>query len=218
MTALERSMEYDRAHAEMQKVRMTVGAMRTAAEDNARMNNEPRPTYYDVIMDDLFALQAKYRTLSDKEYETHKATHEPSEEGILNLCNAVVLSAIQDYEEALSSGRRGAGGVIRSIRRFAQTEAGHFTTADVPAILTRIDHAYPKFKKIAIANLDGIKKETKRMRENSLGGDSFYGRRSNPYRCPMCGGGLWYSNGREKRVRCSSCFLSVRTDLEKETI
>lgn len=210
MTQLEKSLNYDRAHAEMNRVRFTIGAMRAAAEEEARKNGDPRPTFYDIIMDDLLALQSKYRALSDKEYAEHRATHEPYTEGFSSLANAVVLSAIRDYEEAVSSGRRGAIGVIRSIRRFAENEAGFYTTADVSGILTRIDAAYPKFKKIALANVDGIKRETKQARNAKEHGD-----KKNPYRCPMCGGGLWYSGGKEKRIRCSSCLLSVRTDEEE---
>ena len=221
LSALERSMEYERAFAEMTKVRTKIGAMRNAAEDEARKNGDPRPSYYDIIMDDMMYLQTRYQREADKAFQMHKETHTPNVTGIENLANAVVMSAIQDYEEAVSSGRRGAGGVIRSIRKFAATEAGFYTTADVSGILSRIDATYPKFKRVALNNVDAIKAETKRLKAERASKEPFSQtglNRYNPFRCPLCGGGLWYSGGKEKRIRCSSCYLSVSTEKAEEII
>ena len=200
MTHLERSMEYERAYSHVCAIIDRALRDRNEAEDNARMENEPASTHYRLVVDGLTSMRDEFRAKSDLEWKLHKQEECVAfDEGILELGNAIVVSAIEDYEDAISSDEQGAISVRRAIKRFAKEDAGRLTTADVPAILSRIDSAYHRLQRYVDSNWKAIAEDTKHTKDHS----------DSKHRCPFCGGGLYLSKGEVKRVKCTFCRLYV---------
>lgn len=205
-------MRKERAFAQMISVIAFVKKQRRDMEERERKFGDVKSDHFSMILDDLEALKNKYRDEADKTFEIHKALKsEVNEDAVENLANAVVMSAIEDYEEALSSNRDGAVGVRRAIRNFAEKESGFYSSADIIGCLSRIDKAYRKFKVVATDNLDGIMHMTKTLKHRHEHTD--YSVPANPYRCPLDGGGLWIKKTNRESgavtIGCTNCNLSV---------
>lgn len=211
MTYMEESMMFERAYGAIIGIANYVRDRRREVEST---ESNPKTDCYDLILADLVALKETYRKKSDEAFKLHKlVTSEKADpHGAQLLANAVVLSAVEDYQEALSTHRDGARGVRKAIRTFADKEAGFYTTADLTAVLARIDKAYKEFVNIATEHLPGIESITKALGRRGHNAEE-YAEQDNPYRCPLDGGGL-YIRRRNKEsgavtVGCTHCNLTV---------
>jgi len=204
-------MQYERAYASMCGIVNYVKERRREDEDRARNSGDVIPDFYEFLLDDLESVKQSYREKSDQLYQLHKIVSPGlNRDGVTTLANNVVMSAIEDYEKAVSSRRETAVGMRKAIRRFAEHEAGFWTTADVTAILAKIDKAYKKFQKVAVDNVDGICEITERFQKQK---HRWMSDKENPYRCPLDDGGLYVRHKNRESgavtIGCTHCELTV---------
>lgn len=207
------SMTFERASSECNDIILRLGHKRNRAEEAARMNGEAPPDFYDLVMDEIKQIKAKFDSLSREYFAAHKRLKpELDENGCQNLLIAIVRSWAEDYEKALSS--RDDSNVDRLA--YLRTEADnlvHDTT------IKRIERTHKEFVKTAHDKLAEIVEDSakakKRIDEKGCVRNDFGGEYMRN-RCPLCGGGMYAKRMKSDLylVRCSRCYLSEIVKVE----
>lgn len=208
-TYLKESLMFDRAAAECNAIIGEVMKRRTKADDEARASGDEPSKHYDIIIDNLRALQHKYQCQADEMFEMHKRVHaEIDEDGLENLMCAIAKSWADDYEFALSNNDESD---INRLRREAKLVSSAYLTIDLSdGIMNRIERAQEKFKKIAHAKVYQIVEDTKgAVKYKSANGTTHYNGSWMRNRCPLCGGGMYYKPMSKEavQIKCTGCSL-----------
>lgn len=199
----EYSMILERAYGEMTNIIVNYKARIKAKKAECLENGEDEPYHLRLVMDSLQGVAADFRKRSD-EYFIRSKSDALDPQGVENLANAIIERMALDYETAICEKDEGA---INEIRNFAEKKAHLYTELDAADILSRISAAHIKFGDKARKNIFEILKVTEEFRKKR---DAF-SEKNNPYRCPLCGGGMYVKakyKSNSYLVGCTGCALT----------
>lgn len=199
----EYSMILERAYGEVTNIIVEYKAKIKAKRMECLENGEKEPFHLRMVLDSLENLAKEYRKRSD-EYFLKSKSNELDQDGIENLANAIIERMALDYETALCEKDDGA---LNEIRNFAEKKAYRYTDLDVEDILTRISANHKKFKKKAHDDIVDIIDMTNKFRRQKYA----FSEKNNPYRCPLCGGGMYVKSKLKSNsflVGCTGCALT----------
>lgn len=198
---VEESLVYERAITHVNRALATLRSEKKLADRAARDAGEPSDISFEIAIDDLSKLRAKYQRESDKLWrEAEKDMYEGAKPWE-NLANAVIQQAIKDYEVALCADNRHT---ILSVRRFAERGGQTLTKVNLPAVLHKIDEAHKEFSALVAKRGAEIVEESQRLKAAHKKPQDGH------IRCPLCGGAL-YDKAPEKKthlINCTGCSLS----------
>ena len=130
----------------------------------------------------------------------------PTDDSVERLCRAVMVQAAQDYEKDLCMGGKADLQDAEDIERFAASGDSHFySSVDFVAILRRIKDTIPIYNKFINEHGAEIVEDTNWLRHHRK-----LTHEDAKFKCPLCGGGLYYS-GRPidgtYLIKCSGCNM-----------
>lgn len=162
-------------------------------------------TSLEIVREEVRSSISRLESLADIAWKDVYAHAEPRRENLEALAQGVILCAVNDYEQALSAETPDGEQKMADIERFAEKNAGSYSSIDLPAVLSRIRAIYPQYKSFAAEHGQEIHEDSKRIKKAK---DNYtdYAK----YRCPLCGGGLYTANGKvngKYKVYCSNCYL-----------
>lgn len=197
-------MTFERASSECNDIILRLGRKRNRAEETARMNGETTPDFYDLVIEEVKQIKAKFDRLSEEYYQAHKRLKpEFDESGCQNLLIAIVQSWAEDYEKALSSRDDNKVDYLR-------TEADNLVR---DTTIKRIERTHKEFVQTAHDRLFEIVEDTANARKRPNGQGYKYNDFDGKHmrnRCPLCGGGMYAKRMKSDLylVKCSRCYLS----------
>ena len=177
----------------------------------ARDNGEKEPFHFRLVLDALDIIARDFRKRSDDAFREHTKKAEINDTGEENLKNAVIERMALDFEKAICDGNEGD---INEIRNFAEKKAYRYTNLDAVEILDRIQEKHKRFQKKAHDDIEGIADVTERFRRKK----NAFKEKNNPYRCPLCGGGMYVKSKNKTNsflVACSGCSLTEGVTVHK---
>lgn len=196
---MEESMLYERAYSEITNII-------NYAKDRARAqkNGDLIPEECKLVIDALSEIKSNFRERSDEAYRKHCRGRNMCDIGAENLAIAIIERMALDYEIALSERNDKA---MREIEKFSKEHAYKYTNIDPDGVLSRITTDYKKFKEKAHKDIFGILEVTEKFRATRHA----FCEEKNPYRCPLCGGGMYVKTKLKSNsyiVGCSGCCLT----------
>lgn len=200
----EYSMILERAYGEVTNIIVEYKARLKAKRMECLENGEKEPYHLRMVLDSLDNLAREYRKRSDEYFLKSKDNAELDRAGVENLANAIIERMALDYETAICEKDEGT---INEIRNFAEKKAYLYTNLNAEDILSRIAVAHKKFCEIARENIKDILQVTETFRKKR---DAF-SEKNNPYRCPLCGGGMYVKTKYKSNsylVGCTGCALT----------
>lgn len=201
---IEYSMILERAYGEITNIIVEYKQKVKRQLQIIRENGEKEPYHYRLVMDALQIAASDFRERSDKAFAEHKGQSDISEDGIDNIKIAIVERMALDYEMALCEND---DGTINEIHDFAKNKAHLYTNLDAEEVLERIREKQKRFNQKANANINELLEMTEKFRRKRYA----FSERNNPYRCPLCGGGMYvktkFKTG-SYLVGCSGCNLT----------
>ena len=200
MNYLDVSMHYEGQYGLVTSRIVALQFERNKDREIARLTGrEPNPAYTEEI-ERLKVRKAELRKKSDDAFLRHRAKAELDYDGIINLAVAVGEQMAMDYEDALSKGKQA---VIDEVEAYAGKDGNLYNA------LTRIRAAHKRFVEMAHKNIFGIVAQTEAIEK--IHDKSGFKSQRNPYRCPLCNGGV-YAKSKTKSdiyvVGCTGCFLT----------
>lgn len=201
---LKRSLIYERAKTRIEAAAQAITHERRKHLEEIAVTGEEYDRSFDVALDELRGLKNRLGMKSDELWEQMEAKTEKFGPGLQRLANAVLESAAYDYESALCDGdTKESRSEIYLIKKFAEHGAEVYTTLNFMDVLDRIERVY-KEEWLPLAE-----KVWRELREE--------GKPKYRYKCPLCGGGLYYvhSKGQSDLLRCTSCGLFYRVKEKK---
>ena len=212
--AMKESLLYDRAYGRMQLIINDMLAKQKADDSVDLENGEECEKSYDIMLKDLRMLANSYEIESKRLWTMVENKAEYGNRAMENLANAIVATAVEDYEMAISG--IGCDEEKSMIEYFAdQCDRGElvFTKLKVNDLLEQVRKGHKEFVKFAEKHGEEIIAETKRIRSQK--GDLA----DSHYKCPMCGGGLYaQTQYGVHRVVCTHCYLSEVLKADKKKV
>lgn len=207
---LKMSMLYEKAYIEVLNL---IHALKKREDEDEliAINTGRQPSeHFLPVRNALTRLKNNYRSLSDDYFNMHKKSAEIDEDGIYNLANGIIERAVLDYEIAVSKRDEIEQ---KKLEQWKDDVGQSYTTADLDIVFEKVRSSHEKFAEIASENLLDIVDITNRLRRSG----TVFSDPQNPYRCPMCGGGM-YSNTKTKHnaylISCGTCMLSEVVAIE----
>ena len=205
MTYFEISMYYEREYGIVSGQLTELQSKRSRYEEEARAQGKTPNQYYTEEIKKLKAQKNAFRKLSDDAFKEHKRTHDViNTEGAIELANAILTKAAQDYEEAICEKNEKSK---QEIEDFAEEHGYLYTELDVPGILSRIRTDQKRFAKKAHNDIFSIIETTNTLRRKRLNMND----ESNPHNCPLCGGKMFIKTRTKTdtyMVGCTGCMLT----------
>lgn len=204
---MDYSMILERAFSELVSI-VSYAKIRAAQQFKAAKDaGEPEPAHLRLVIDALENVKSDFRKRSDKAYKKHCTTASCDKAGVENLANAVIERMALDYETAISDPTEHSLGMKNEVEYFAKTLGKTYTSLDTEDILDAISAKYKVFKKKAHDNISELITITDMFRKKR---DAF-SEKHNPYRCPLCGGGMYVKSKMKANsylVGCTGCNLT----------
>lgn len=200
----EYSMILERAYGEITNVIVDYKSRIKAKKADCLENGEKEPYHLRLVSDALENIAREFRERSDEYFARSKKGKEINPQGAENLANAIIERMALDYETALCEKDDGA---IFELQDFARNKAYKYTNLDVDAVLERIASAHKAFKAKAQKNVIEINEMTKKFRTKRYA----FSERNNPFRCPLCGGGMYVKTQMKSNsflIGCTGCNLT----------
>ncbi len=190
---LQESLCYERARSRIEELIRVVGQDRKADTERSWKSGEDPDQSIDVVLDELRQAKINVSKKADEKWSEMGRCRARFSPGLERLANAVIVRAVEDYEETISSGKYTSEQI--SIEKFAEHGAERFTTLDLVSVLRQVRGVYSnKF----IPLCEEIWEELLAEKAPKF-----------RHRCPLCGGGLYYAGRKHggDRVRCNNCAL-----------
>lgn len=193
---LKKSLVYERAKVRIEEAAQRVAHARKAHLEEIAATGEAFDESYDVAFQELTALKHRLGAKADEYWARMEACTEKFGPGLERLANAVLANAAYDYEAALCGGFPDSNAEMHLIEKFAEYGAEVYTTLNFMDVLDRIKRVYfdewlPKVREVTAE----LRAEPERKYR---------------HKCPLCGGGLYFSKNRVSKggaVRCTTCGL-----------
>lgn len=200
----EQSMIYERAASECNSIIIKLRDKRNTAEERARKNEEePDPSFYNLVIDEIKQIKHKFDSTSKQYFEMHKRERPDFDpDGINNLIVAIAGSWAADFEHALCKNNRAKAEELRDEALYLVKDS----------IVSRIERTHRQFVERAHEHIGEIvedsAKEIERARKYHFGCDHNSDRMRN--RCPLCGGGMYAKKTKTGLylVKCAGCYLT----------
>lgn len=189
------SLIYERAWTHMSGIIQSVTQMKRESDRERDAAGEERDESFGVLLHGLTDLQKEFSAESERLWNMASKKSELYDWALRDMLNAVIVTAAEDYEIALSGGQ--SRGEIMMIENFASILGDQIVN-----IMDKIRKNHGLFVKAARRNAKAIIKETRqnRMRDIDMN--------QNTHKCPNCGGGMYAKKEHGVvRICCSRCQL-----------
>jgi ssDNA-binding Zn-finger/Zn-ribbon topoisomerase 1 len=206
-------MMFERASSECNDIILRLGRKRNRAEEAARMNGEAPPDFYDLVIEEVKQVRAKFDNLAKEYFDAHKRLKPELDEcGCENLLVAIVQSWAADFEKAMSSRDDNKADRLANLR----TEADHLVR---DTTVKRIERTHKEFVKTAHERILEIIEDTekaKKRKDNNGYLHTDYYREEMRNRCPLCGNAMYAKRIKSDLylVKCTNCYLSEIVKVE----
>lgn len=201
---LKKSLIYERAKSRIEEAAQKVARERKAHLMEIAVTGEEYDTSFDVAYQELQGISNSLGAKADELWKQMEKTTEKFGPGIERLANAVLAKAAYDYEAALCGGFADSEAEIHLIETFARHGSEMYTTLDFTEVLGNIRRVHMELWKPLVEKL------APELREEKV--------RKYKYKCPLCGGGLYYvhAKGQSDLIRCTTCGLFQTVKKERK--